>query len=139
MNRYPLWKNLLVLGVVVFGTILALPNIFGDDPALQVSREDGQVVPEFTLSVIRSVLEEENIGYIAADFEENAVLVRFDNVPMQLQASGVLREALDFHIVALTLAPRTPAWLRAMGLKPMSLGLDLRGGVHFLYQVDRLP
>ena len=136
MNRYPLWKNLLVLGVVVFGTILALPNIFGDDPALQVSREDGQVVPEFTLSAIRSVLEEENIGYIAADFEENAVLVRFDNVPMQLQASGVLREALDFHIVALTLAPRTPAWLRAMGLKPMSLGLDLRGGVHFLYQVD---
>ena len=136
MNRYPLWKNLLVLGVVVFGTILALPNIFGDDPALQVSREDGQAVPEFTLSAIRSVLEEENIGYIAADFEENAVLVRFDNVPMQLQASGVLREALDFHIVALTLAPRTPAWLRAMGLKPMSLGLDLRGGVHFLYQVD---
>ena len=136
MNRYPLWKNLLVLGVVVFGTILALPNIFGDDPALQVSREDGQAVPEFTLSAIRSVLEEENIGYIAADFEENAVLVRFDNVPMQLQASGVLREALDFHIVALMLAPRTPAWLRAMGLKPMSLGLDLRGGVHFLYQVD---
>ncbi len=136
MNRYPLWKNLLVLGVVVFGTILALPNIFGDDPALQVSREDGQAVPEFTLSAIRSVLEEENIGYIAADFEENAVLVRFDNVPMQLQASGVLREALDFHIVALTLAPRTPAWLRVMGLKPMSLGLDLRGGVHFLYQVD---
>ena len=136
MNRYPLWKNLLVLGVVVFGTILALPNIFGDDPALQISREDGQAVPEFTLSAIRSVLEEENIGYIAADFEEDAVLVRFDNVPMQLQASGVLREALDFHIVALTLAPRTPAWLRAMGLKPMSLGLDLRGGVHFLYQVD---
>lgn len=136
MNRYPLWKNLLVLGVVFFGTILALPNIFGDDPALQVSREDGQAVPEFTLSAIRSVLEEENINYIAADFEENAVLVRFDNVPMQLQASGVLREALDFHIVALTLAPRTPAWLRAMGLKPMSLGLDLRGGVHFLYQVD---
>ena len=62
MNRYPLWKNLLVLGVVVFGTILALPNIFGDDPALQVSREDGQAVPEFTLSAIRSVLEEENIG-----------------------------------------------------------------------------
>jgi len=136
MNRYPLWKNLLVLGVVIFGTVLALPNIFGDDPALQVSREDGQAVPEFTLSAIRSVLEEENIDYIAADFEENAVLVRFDNVPMQLQASGVLREALDFHIVALTLAPRTPAWLRAMGLKPMSLGLDLRGGVHFLYQVD---
>ncbi|MEE3197733.1 MAG: protein translocase subunit SecD, partial [Pseudomonadota bacterium] len=136
MNRYPLWKNLLVLGVVFFGTILALPNIFGDDPALQVSREDGQAVPEFTLSAIRSVLEEENINYIAADFEENAVLVRFDNVPMQLQASGVLREALDFYIVALTLAPRTPAWLRAMGLKPMSLGLDLRGGVHFLYQVD---
>lgn len=136
MNRYPLWKNLLVLGVVVFGTILALPNIFGDDPALQISREDGQAVPEFTLSAIRSVLEEENIGYIAADFEEDSVLVRFDNVPMQLQASGVLREALDFHIVALTLAPRTPAWLRAMGLKPMSLGLDLRGGVHFLYQVD---
>jgi len=136
MNRYPLWKNLLVLGVVVFGAILALPNIFGDDPALQVSREDGQAVPEFTLSAIRSVLEEENINYIAADFEENAVLVRFDNVPMQLQASGVLREALDFYIVALTLAPRTPAWLRAMGLKPMSLGLDLRGGVHFLYQVD---
>lgn len=136
MNRYPLWKNLLVLGVVFFGTMLALPNIFGDDPALQVSREDGQAVPEFTLSAIRSVLEEENINYIAADFEENAVLVRFNNVPMQLQASGVLREALDFHIVALTLAPRTPAWLRAMGLKPMSLGLDLRGGVHFLYQVD---
>ncbi|MGE4657932.1 MAG: protein translocase subunit SecD, partial [Gammaproteobacteria bacterium] len=136
MNRYPLWKNLLVLGVVVFGTIIALPNIFGDDPALQISREDGQAVPEFTLSAIKSTLEEENINYLTAEFEENAVVVRFDNVSVQLQASGVLREVLDFHVVALTLAPRTPAWLRAMGLKPMSLGLDLRGGVHFLYQVD---
>ena len=136
MNRYPLWKNILVLGVVLLATVLALPNMFGDDEAVHISRTDGVAVDEATLAQVRSALADGGVEIISAEIEGVAALVRFDTVDEQLQANDVLRDALPNHVVALTLSPRTPPWLRAVGLKPMSLGLDLRGGVHFLYQVD---
>jgi len=136
MNRYPLWLNLLVLCAILGGGLVALPNVFGDDPALQITREDGNPVAELTVSQITSTLEAQDIVFTEAGIEEGAALVRFPDVAMQLQASDALREVIPFHVIALTLAPRTPAWLRSLGLRPMSLGLDLRGGVHFLYQVD---
>jgi preprotein translocase subunit SecD len=136
MNRYPIWKNFLVAGVVLVGVFLAIPNMFGDDPALQITREDGSPMSELTVSAIRSTLDEQNIDFLSAEIDGDATVVRFPSVGQQLLASGTLDDVLPIHIVALTLAPRTPPLLRAMGLQPMSLGLDLRGGVHFLYQVD---
>ncbi len=136
MNRYPLWKNLLVVTVILGGVLLALPNLFGDDPALQITREDGSPMSGVTLSGVRATLEEQEIEFLEAELEGDAAIVRFPDVEVQLRGSDALREAMPLHVVALTLAPRTPPFLRMLGLKPMSLGLDLRGGVHFLYQVD---
>ena len=136
MNRYPPWANLLVALIILGGVLFALPNIFGDDPALQITREDGNPVTEITVSSITATLQQEEIEFFEPNLDEQAVVVRFPDVGMQLRASEALGEVLPFHIVALTLAPRTPAWLNFIGLEPMSLGLDLRGGVHFLYQVD---
>ncbi len=137
MNRYPLWKYLLVLGVVLLGLFVALPNIYGEDPALQVSRDNGTALEELEINSVSFALDEAGIASNSL-FEENGnLLVRFPGVEEQLQASDLLRETLgENYVVALTLAPRTPDWLRAAGLKPMSLGLDLRGGVHFLFEVD---
>lgn len=136
MNHYPLWKNLLVFGVILAGAIVAAPNLFGDDPALQVTREDGTPISEATLGTITSSLDSADIAYNAADIEDSAALVRFPDVESQLRGSAAISEELPYHVVALTLAPRAPEIFRLLGLRPMSLGLDLRGGVHFLYQVD---
>ena len=136
MNRYPLWKNVLVFGVVFLAMVLALPNLFGDDEAVHVSRPDGVAVDAATLTQIETTLKDKDIPYLSAAIEDTHALVRFATVDQQLRANDVLREALPNNVVALTLSSRAPAWLRAIGLKPMLLGLDLRGGVHFLYQVD---
>ncbi len=136
MNRYSLWKNLLVIGVLLFGALIAAPNLFGDDPALQITREDGTPLDALTVSAVTARLQTDEIPFTAADVEDGAVLVRFPDVESQLRGSAALGEELPFHVVALTLEPRTPAFFRFLGLEPMSLGLDLRGGVHFLYQVD---
>ena len=136
MNRYPLWKNIMVFGVVLIAAIIASPNMFGDEEAVHVTRTDGVAIDEAGLAQVTAALGNANIQYSAADVDDDAALVRFASVAEQLRANDVLREALPNHIVALTLAPRTPGWMRALGLRPMALGLDLRGGVHFLYQVD---
>jgi preprotein translocase subunit SecD len=136
MNRYPTWVNVLVLIICAAGVVLALPNFFGDDPAVHVSRPDGTAVQSATVEAIESTLSDAGIGFLSAEIEDNAALVRFPTVEDQLRANDALRVALQENVIALTLAPRTPGWLGALGLRPMSLGLDLRGGVHFLYQVD---
>ncbi len=136
MNRYPLWKNLLVLAALVIGGLVALPNVFGDDPAILVSRDNGNALTQLELSRIEQLLGAET-GRVALTSADGRATVRFDSVESQLAASDRLRRELgNAYVVALTLAPRTPAWLRAVGLKPMSLGLDLRGGVYFLFEVD---
>jgi preprotein translocase subunit SecD len=136
MNRYPLWKNLFVFGVVIVATIVALPNWFGDDEAVQISRTDGVAVDAATLEQVRSTLMESSIPYLSAALEESSALVRVEDLALQERARDALAKAFPNHVVALTLSPRTPGWLKAIGLKPMLLGLDLRGGVHFLYEVD---
>ena len=125
MNRYPVWKNLLVVGVMLFGAIVALPNLYGEDPALQVSRDSGAAMVELEISQVELVLENAGIDYISVFEESGRTLVRFSSVESQLNASDQLRQELGKgYVVALTLAPRTPAWLRNLGLRPMSLGLD---------------
>ena len=136
MNRYPLWVNILVLAVIVGGALFALPNMYGDDPALQITREDGIPMTDIVRGQVAVALDEQEIDFLSVLLEDEAVVVRFPDVASQLSGSAALGEAMPFHIVALALAPRTPGWLRFLGLEPMSLGLDLRGGVHFLYQVD---
>jgi preprotein translocase subunit SecD len=139
MNRYPLWKNVLVAIVVLVAAIVALPNVFGDEPALQVSRANGQPLAESEVAKVAELL-----GRAAGDGsappvagEEGRVLVRFATVDDQLKKADELRQGLGRdYVVALTLASRTPAWLEAIGLKPAPLGLDLRGGVQFLFEVD---
>jgi len=137
LNRFPLWKNLLVIAVIVIGLIYALPNIYGDAPAVQVSADTGQPLEETALQRVTGILDLRGISHSVAYLEEGRVTVRFPDVEEQLRSLDLLREQLgETFVVALTLAPRTPALLRNLGLEPMSLGLDLRGGVHFMYEVD---
>jgi preprotein translocase subunit SecD len=136
MNRYPLWKNLLVFGVVLVSTIVALPNWFGDDEAVQLSRTDGMAMDASALEKVQTTLTESGINFLSAALDGMSVLVRVDTPADQEPVRDALQKAFPDHVAALTLSPRTPGWLRALGLKPMLLGLDLRGGVHFLYAVD---
>ena len=137
LNRFPLWKNLLVIAVIVIGLVYALPNIYGDAPAVQVSADTGQPLEETALQRVTGILDLRGISHSVAYLEEGRVTVRFPDVEEQLRSLDLLREQLgETFVVALTLAPRTPALLRNLGLEPMSLGLDLRGGVHFMYEVD---
>ncbi len=137
MNRYPAWINLLVAALVAVGLLFAAPNFFGDDPAVQISRSDGSALESPESDRYMQLLKDSNIEPKVAYLDDGRVLIRFDLVDDQLNASDLLRQELGRgYVVALTLAPRTPDWLRALGLRPMSLGLDLRGGVHFLFEVD---
>ena len=137
MNHYPMWKNLLVIAVIVIGGFFALPNLFGDNPAVQVSAGRYGKVDLALMSDVETALKANSIDYIAAELNDDRLLVRFDNADIQLKAKDVLSTAIDSnYIVALNLAPTTPAWLAAVGAEPMNLGLDLRGGVHFLMEVD---
>ena len=137
LNRFPLWKNLLVVAVVLIGLVFALPNIYGDAPAVQISAASGQPLEETALERVNAILDARGVSHGPSYLEDGRVTVRFPDVEEQLRALDLLREQLGRGFVAaLTLAPRTPAFLRAVGLQPMSLGLDLRGGVHFMYEVD---
>lgn len=138
MNRYPLWKNLLVIVVLVIAVIYAMPSLFGDDPAVQVSANRLNTLDLDVVNDIEAALKENEIPYKGAVLEDNRLLIRFNSDGDQLKARDLIQQRLDedSYIVALNLAPNTPRFLRAIGGKPMSLGLDLRGGVHFLMEVD---
>ncbi|MFM1896011.1 MAG: hypothetical protein RLZZ385_1085 [Pseudomonadota bacterium] len=136
LNRYPLWKNLLILVVILLGMLYSAPNLFPDDPALQVSHES-EPVTLADLGVITSALEAAGIEYFGEAVEGESAMVRLFNLEDQLRAKTAIEEALTTqYIVALNLAPTTPAWLQAIGAGKMNLGLDLQGGVHFLMEVD---
>jgi preprotein translocase subunit SecD len=136
MNKIDLWKTLLILFVMLIGFLYALPNIFGDDPALQITREDGTPVLTATIEQAEEILNQNEINFNTIDFQGNALIIRLSNADDQQSASALLRESLNQHVVALTLASRAPRAIQNLGFRPMSLGLDLRGGVYFLYQVD---
>ena len=137
MNHYSAWQNLLILAVILIGAFISAPNLFGEDPALQVSRDSGSAMTELEFKQVAVVLDEEQIGYSRVYEQDGRAMVLFEAADDQLRGSDALHDSLGkAYIVALTRAPRTPDWLRSIGLKPMSLGLDLRGGVHFLFEVD---
>ncbi|HBX60082.1 MULTISPECIES: protein translocase subunit SecD [unclassified Methylophaga] len=138
MNRYPLWKNLLVVAVILTAIIYAMPNLFGDDPAVQVSAGRLNSVDLQLVNEIESSLKQAEIPYKGVVLEENRLLIRFSEANEQLEARELIQQKLssEDYIVALNLAPNTPAWLQSLGAEPMNLGLDLRGGVHFLMEVD---
>ncbi|MCP3999536.1 MAG: protein translocase subunit SecD [Gammaproteobacteria bacterium] len=137
MNHYPAWKNLLVAFVLVIGVFIALPNLFGKAPSVQISRDDSGKLTEAATLKIEGALDKAGIVAENTFVEKGRLMLQFNDVEQQLLASELLRDNLGAnYVVALTLAPRTPDWIRAIGLQPMSLGLDLRGGVHFLFEVD---
>jgi len=137
MNHYPLWKNLLIIAVIVFGGLFALPNLFGDDPSVQVSAGRNGNVDLALMSQAETALKAESVAYKRVEMADGRLLVRLADADAQLKAKDVLSNAIvGDYTVALNLAPTTPSWLAAIGAEPMNLGLDLRGGVHFLMEVD---
>lgn len=138
LNQYPLWKYLLVLIVLVLGGIYAAPNLYPDDPAVQLSGSSSStVVDEAVIKHVKRALDKENVSYQAPELSERSALIRFSSNEDQLRGKAVVSRALgDDFLVALNLAPTTPDWLLSMAATPMKLGLDLRGGVHFLLEVD---
>ena len=137
MNRYPLWKNFLILTVLLVGSIYALPNIFDQDPSLEISGTRKAAVVEGTVGMAKDALKEAGITAKSMDMGNDKLLVRFADPESQLRAKDVLTAALgDGYIQALTLSTDLPGWLRNLDAEPMNLGLDLRGGIHVLIDVD---
>lgn len=137
MLEYARWKYILVAAVLLLALLFALPNVFGDDPALQVARKDHAPITTETAHELEAFLKERNVQYGKSYIDNGRLMVRFANVPEQLAArDAVNAKYAGTYITALSFAPRTPAILRAVGLRPMPLGLDLRGGLYLLYQVD---
>ncbi|MDA5497653.1 protein translocase subunit SecD [Yersinia aleksiciae] len=137
LNRYPLWKYLMLIVVIFVGLLYALPNLYGEDPAVQITGARGIAASETTLVQVRDVLEKDNIASKSIALENGAILARFKDPDVQLRAREALVAAMgDKYVIALNLAPATPSWLAKLGAEPMKLGLDLRGGVHFLMEVD---
>jgi len=136
-NHYPLWKNLLVLIVFVVSAIYALPNLYGDDPSVQVASTRPAKLTQEQANQVESTIKTAGFNIKAFEFKDGHILARFNNTDDQLKAADLLRDKMgDDYNVALNLAPTTPAWLRSLGAEAMYLGLDLRGGVHFLMEVD---
>ncbi|MCP1313092.1 protein translocase subunit SecD [Halomonas sp. 707D7] len=137
LNRYPLWKYLLILVVLLFGLIYSLPNLFPADPAIQVSSAQGDALDEREVSRVQQALADNGIEVKGADLENGQWLIRLEDDDDQLNARDIAAETLGPNAtVALNLADATPGWLQAFSASPMTLGLDLRGGVHFLLEVD---
>lgn len=137
MNRYPAWKYVLIVIVVSVSILYALPNLYGKNPAVQITAPGGGQISELAKFEIEAVLDTAVIEYQPVELTDNSLLVRFANEEIQLKAQDVLKKELGkTYVVALNLAPATPQWLTMFGAEPMFLGLDLRGGVNFLLEVD---
>src|SRR5690625_3869922 len=149
MNRYPLWKYLIVLAALLIGLIYTLPNLFGESPAVQVAGAKSVVKVDLdTLKRIESIFDEHEIPTTGVYFEQNGpvgtVRVRFDSTDTQIKAKDLLEQVLNpdpedpSYTVALNLMSASPNWLTEIGALPMHLGLEDRGGVHFLLEVDKI-
>jgi preprotein translocase subunit SecD len=138
MNRYPMWKNIFVAIMILIGLIYTIPNFFGESPAVQITpaKSTSKIDPAL-LGQVEEIFKQDNIQYSGIYLDERGVKARFANTDTQIRAKDVLQNNLGKdYTVALNLLSRSPDWLRSLGAKPMYLGLDLRGGVHFLLQVD---
>lgn len=138
LNKYPLWKYLLIIFVCTMGVIYALPNMYPPDAAVQITpAKSGEAVDDYTLTKALKVLDASGIKYFGQELQKKTALVRIADAEKQLEAKGLIQRKLgDNFIVALNLAPTTPQWLLDLNAGPMTLGLDLSGGVHFLMEVD---
>ena len=137
MNQYPAWKYVLIIAILLLGGLYALPNLFGEDPALQITSARGFPLPPGIEATIEDALVSDGVKFKDSEQAGNRLLYRFNSNEDQVKGAEILRVALgEAYVVALNRAHATPPWLRAVGGKPMTLGLDLKGGVHFLMQVD---
>ncbi len=137
MNHYAPWKNSLIVFFLFISTLYALPNLYGSDLAIQITGTGDYVVEDGDLESISSTLTENNVDFKSIGIENNNILIRFGDSKSQLSSKTLLKDSLSRnYVVALNLAPSIPQWLGGLGGKAMSLGLDLRGGVHFLLEVD---
>jgi preprotein translocase subunit SecD len=136
-NHYSLWKNLLLVLLLVIATIYALPNLFGEDLAIQISGSSTEVNTHDTFEQTKKILADNQLKYIDIEKQHDNLLVRFADENVQIKARDIVKNALGGdYVVALNIASRTPKWLQFLGANPMKRGLDLRGGVHFLLAVD---
>jgi len=138
MNRYPMWKNIFIAIVILIGFIYTIPNFFGESPAVQITpaKSTTKLDPAL-LGQVEEIFKKENIAFDGIYLDARGVKARFANTDTQIKAKDILQANLgNDYTVALNLLSRSPDWLRSLGAKPMYLGLDLRGGVHFLLQVD---
>lgn len=137
LNKYPLWKNLLLIAMVMIALIYASPNLFGDDPAVQISPPSGTKVDSDLVNQLTHLLQTQHLSFKNIESDNQNVLIRFFDTDTELKAKDIIKTALsDDYTVAVNIAPATPHWLSAIGAAPMRLGLDLRGGVHFALQID---
>lgn len=138
MNQYPLWKYLLILFVIAIGALYAVPNLYPNEPAVQVSPSlRGAKLDPALADRVKSILDDKAIAYRRIETDTGKLVVRFDDTELQLKAKDIVKEELGRNFaVALNLVPTTPEWLRSLNALPMYLGLDLRGGVYFLMEVD---
>ncbi|MGH8266907.1 MAG: protein translocase subunit SecD [Steroidobacteraceae bacterium] len=137
MLEYARWKYLLIAIVLLLALVFALPNFFGEDPALQVARKDHNAVTADAAQAVEAFLRSGSLHFERSYIDSGRLMVRFANVPAQLAARDAVNDHFaDTYITALSFAPRMPEALRMLGLRPMPLGLDLRGGLYLLYQVD---
>lgn len=135
-NKYPLWKNLILVLIAVIGLIYAIPNLYSEDPAVQVSSQSTENQRPLKEDII-ALLEKAKVDYVSISEENERVEIRFSSTDKQLLARDLIKNSLGTqYTVALNLVPATPNWLRSIGAEPMKQGLDLRGGVHFLLEVD---
>ncbi|MGZ4957905.1 MAG: protein translocase subunit SecD [Methylomonas sp.] len=136
-NHFPLWKNILVLTLLFIGIIYSLPNLYGNDPAVQLGSSSATPLQQSQADEVEAAIKNAGFTLKAFEFKDGKILARFNNTDDQLKAADLLTEKMSGKAtVALNLAPATPAWLSALGAQPMHLGLDLRGGVHFTLEVD---
>ena len=137
MNRHPLWRYILLALITLTSVIYALPNLYGEDPAIQISNKNGASIDVAIKNKIIYKLNAQNIPYLSIQSVKNTLLIRFYDTENQLKAQETVQTIIATNYsIALNLAPRTPRWLQTIGAKPMRLGLDLRGGIHFLLNVD---
>lgn len=136
LNKYPLWKNLLILLVVIWGILYSVPNLYPDDESIVISNENN-LLSEADEAVITTALEAAEVEFFGQEFTDGSFLFRFNSVEDQLRGKTAVEDAFsNDYIVALNLAPTTPSWMQSIGAGKMNLGLDLQGGVHFLMEVD---
>ncbi len=137
MNRYPTWLNLLVLGILLFGSLLALPNIYGSAPAVQLTEVDGRPFDDGMVNQVLTILDGAAVEARESFIEDGRVIITFNSEDDQQHSGNILRDRFSgVANVAFSMAPELPPWMRSLGLSPMSLGLDLRGGVYVLLEVD---